>query len=39
MKLGAIEVRPQRIGNIDFAVRHLPKQEVAEPHFATGANQ
>ena len=39
MKLGSIEVRPHGIGDVDFGIGHLPKQEVADAHFATGPNQ
>src|SRR5690606_8625399 len=39
VELVAVEVRPEHRGHIQLGVRHLPEQEVADPHLATGANQ
>ena len=35
----SIEVRPQRIGEVELGVRQVPQQKVADPPFASGANE
>jgi len=35
----APEVGPQRFGKVDFRVRDLPEQEIADAHLAARANQ
>src|SRR5579859_4320480 len=34
-----VEVRPQGVGHKNFRVGDLPEQEVADAHFAAGANE
>ena len=29
MKLGSIEIRPQRLSNVNFRISHLPQQKIA----------
>src|SRR5579862_7187681 len=36
---GAIEIRPQGIGDENLRVGNLPEQEVADAHFAAGADE
>src|SRR5690349_10929155 len=33
------EIRPQRLGHVDFGVGNLPEQVVADAHLAAGADQ
>ncbi len=33
------EIWPQRLGDNQFGVRNLPEQEIADAHFAAGANE
>src|SRR3974390_128616 len=33
------ELRPQRIGKIQFRIGKIPQQEIADPAFAAGADQ
>src|SRR5260370_15708195 len=37
-QMGAAEIRPEGLGNVDFGVRRLPEQEVAQAHLAAGAD-
>src|SRR3954463_7226659 len=37
--MAAAEVGPQRFGHVDFRVRDLPQQVIADTHFAAGADQ
>ncbi len=37
-QMHAAKLRPQRRGYVDFRVRQLPQQKIAEPHLAAGAN-
>src|SRR6267154_1174144 len=39
VELLGVEVRPQRRGEIQFGIRKLPKQEIADALLATGANE
>ncbi len=39
MKRRLVEFGPAFIGDPDFGVADLPEQEIADPHFAGGANQ
>src|SRR5215469_799092 len=36
---GARKVRPKNVRHIDFSIRNLPEQKIADAHFAAGANQ
>ena len=36
---GAVEVGPEGFGDEDFGVGDLPEEEIADAHFAAGANQ
>ena len=36
---GAIEIGPQSFRDKDFSIRDLPKKEIADAHFAAGANE
>src|SRR5690349_12466966 len=38
-KFPLCKVRPQDISHPDLAIRDLPKQKIAQPHLAAGANQ
>ena len=33
------EIGPESFGDVDFGVGDLPEQEIADAHFAAGANQ
>src|ERR1022692_538570 len=37
-ELNSAKIGPQRLGHIDFRIRQLPEQEVAQAHFSAGAN-
>src|SRR5258707_8402912 len=39
VELLGVEVRPQRRGEIQFGIRKLPKQEIADALLAAGANE
>ena len=34
-----IEVRPEHIGDVNFGIRQLPEQEIADAMFPAGADQ
>ena len=36
---GAIEIRPECIGDEDFGVSDLPEEEIADAHFTAGADE
>ena len=38
-QVGAIEIGPQRIGDIQLRISDLPQQEIADAHLAGGADQ
>ena len=38
VEFGAVEIRPQDVGEIELGIRRLPEEEVAEPKFARGAD-
>ncbi len=38
-EFGAAEVRPQGVGDVKFGVGDLPEEEVADAHFAGGADE
>lgn len=38
-KTGAIEVGPQSFANVHFGVSNLPEEEIANAHFAAGADK
>src|SRR5678816_2678318 len=38
-ELALPEVRPERVGHVDFGVGDLPQQEVADPHLAAGPDE
>src|SRR5438093_12224204 len=35
----AVEVWPERLGDENLRIRNLPEQEIADAHFAAGADQ
>src|ERR1700746_4025085 len=39
VKLGAAEIGPKSFGDINFGIGYLPQEEIADAHFAAGANQ
>ena len=38
-KTGTIEIGPEGFGNEDFGVGNLPEEEIADAHFAAGADE
>src|SRR5260370_33334320 len=38
-KSRAVEVGPERLGDENLRIRNLPEQEIADAHFAAGADQ
>src|SRR5580692_7738475 len=39
VELGAVEIRPQGFGHINFRVGNLPQQKIADAHLPARANQ
>src|SRR5262245_41917644 len=38
-ELALTEIGPQRVGDVDLAIRALPQKEVGDPHLAAGADE